>query len=109
MTAESIWLSRCLEGQAKLFHNVSGSDNQWISLRLEGTSSNRMGLGAQVRVTTPDGLSQWNEATTAVGYACSSDPRVHFGLGANRVVRKIEIRWPSGIRQVLRDVRAGRF
>jgi hypothetical protein len=46
---------------------------------------------------------QWNEVTTAVGYASSSDPRVHFGLGKNKRIREIEIRWPSGIRQVLAD------
>jgi len=49
---------------------------------------------------------QWNEATTAVGYASSSDPRVHFGLGKNTRIRSIEIRWPSGIKQTLRDINA---
>lgn len=96
-----------LGGQAKLFRNISEGDRQWIALKLVGTRSNRMGIGAQVRITTADGQSQWNEATTAVGYACSSDPRVHFGLGANKTVREIEIRWPSGIGQVLRNVAAG--
>jgi hypothetical protein len=62
-----------------------------------------MGIGAQIRITTEDGRSQWNEVTTAVGYASSSDSRVHFGLGSNRHIREIEIRWPSGIRQVLQE------
>jgi hypothetical protein len=93
-----------LNGPLKYFHNVTGGENHWITLNLVGTKSNRMGLGAQVHVTTEDGKQQWNEATTAVGYASSSDPRVHFGLGANKKVREIEIRWPSGTRQVLRDV-----
>ena len=44
--------------------------------------------------------------TTAVGYAGSSDPRVHFGLGTSKVIREIEIHWPSRIRQVLRNVPA---
>jgi hypothetical protein len=44
--------------------------------------------------------------TTAVGYACSSDPRVHFGLGASKVVREIEITWPSRLVQRLKDVAA---
>ncbi len=93
-----------LNGPLKYFHNVTANGNHWITLNLVGTKSNRMGLGAQVHVTTEDGKQQWNEATTAVGYASSSDPRVHFGLGANKKVREIEIRWPSGVRQVLRDV-----
>ena len=68
-----------------------------------------MGLGAQIRVTSENGSTQYNHATTAVGYACSSDPRVHFGLGASKAAREIEIRWPSGIRQVLRNVAADRI
>ena len=95
-----------LNGPAKIFHNVSPPTNHWILLKLKGTKSNRMGMGAQIKLTAQDGTKQWNEVTTAVGYACSSDPRVHFGLGANSVAKEIEIRWPSGIKQVLHDVKA---
>jgi hypothetical protein len=77
-------------------------------MKLVGTKSNRMGIGAQIRVTTEDGGSQWNHVTTAVGYASSSDSRVHFGLGANRRIKEIAIRWPSGIRQQLRDAEVDR-
>jgi hypothetical protein len=45
-----------------------------------------------------------NEVTTAVGYASSSDSRVHFGLGSNQKIKQLEIQWPSGIKQTLRDV-----
>jgi hypothetical protein len=68
-----------------------------------------MGIGAQIKLTAADGTMQWNEVTTAVGYASSSDPRVHFGLGKNKAVKEIEIRWPSGIRQVLRDLDVDRI
>ena len=98
-----------LGGQVKLLRNVSDNGNHWILLKLIGTKSNRMGLGAQIHITTPDGKSQWNEATTAVGYTSSSDSRVHFGLGANERVKDIEIRWPSGIKQALHDVPADRI
>jgi hypothetical protein len=97
-----------LDGQVKLFHNISDTGHHWILLRLAGYRSNRMGLGASVRITTEDGASQWNIATTAVGYACSSDCRVHFGLGANRLIREMEIVWPSRIRQVLHDLEVDR-
>jgi len=70
-----------------------------------GVKSNRMGLGAQVRVSTGAGV-QYNHATTSVGYACSSDPRVHFGLGASKVVKEIDITWPSRIHQTLHNVAA---
>lgn len=92
-----------LNGPARILHNVTQNKNHWILLKLVGTKSNRMGIGAQIRLTTEDGASQWNEVTTAVGYASSSDSRVHFGLGANQRIREIEIRWPSGIKQIVHD------
>src|SRR5262249_21261693 len=70
-----------LNGKAKYFHNLTRNGNHWILLKLVGVKSNRMGLGAQIRITGEDGLKQYNEATTAAGYACASDSRVHFGLG----------------------------
>ena len=62
-----------------------------------------MGIGAQLKITAEDGAMQWDICSTSTGYAASSDPRVHFGLGSNKRIREIEIRWPSGIRQVLTD------
>jgi len=98
-----------LGGPAKLFHNISNTNNHWLLLRLAGIKSNRMGIGAQVRITTEDGRSQWNQVTTAVGYASSSDSRVHFGLGPSSRIREIEVRWPSGIKQVLHDTEGDRI
>jgi hypothetical protein len=97
-----------LNGPAKIFHNTTQNGNHWILLKLTGTKSNRMGIGAKIRLTAADGSVQYNHCTTSVGYASSSDSRVHFGLGANAVVGEIQITWPSGIRQVLRDVAADR-
>jgi enediyne biosynthesis protein E4 len=97
-----------LGGSVRVFRNVTETHNHWVLLKLVGTKSNRMGIGAQIRVTTNDGRKLYNEATTSTGYAASSDPRVHFGLGASRMIREMEIRWPSGTRQLLRDVAADR-
>ena len=97
-----------LRGPVQLFRNVSENHNHWLLLKLIGTKSNRMGIGAQIRVTTGDGKRQYDEVTTSTGYAASSDPRVHFGLGGFPAAREIEIRWPSGIRQSLLDVKADR-
>jgi hypothetical protein len=58
-----------------------------------------------VEITTALG-SQYNEATTAVSYNSSSDKRVHFGLGSATIIDRIEIAWPSGIKQVLTNVKA---
>lgn len=98
-----------LGGHVKLLRNVTRNDNHWILLKLIGTKSNRMAIGAQIHITTPDGRSQWNEVTTSVGYTSSSDSRVHFGLGANSIIRDFEIRWPSGIKQTLHDVSVDRI
>jgi hypothetical protein len=93
-----------LNGPVKYFHNISKNSNRWILLKLVGKKSNRMGLGAQIRITGEDGAKQYSEATTAVGYACASDSRIHFGLGASKTIRQIDIKWPSGIHQVLNSV-----
>lgn len=94
-----------LGGNIKLFHNISPPGNHWLSLKLEGKRSNRMGLGARVKIATPDGAIQYNHASTSVGYAGSSDFHVHFGLGSNRQVKELEILWPSGLRQIIKDVK----
>ena len=98
-----------LGGPVRVFRNATETHNHWILLKLVGSKSNRMGIGAQIRITTDDGKRQYDEVTTSTGYAASSDPRVHFGLGTSLRVREIEIRWPSGTRQVLRDLPGDRL
>ena len=97
-----------LNGPAKIFHNITRNSNHWILLQLRGAKSNRMGIGAQIKLITADGAQQFNEVTTSVGYASSSDSRVHFGLGASKIARQIDITWPSGVRQTLRNVQGDR-
>jgi hypothetical protein len=94
-----------LNGPPEIMMNSTSNNNHWIILKLIGVKSNRDGLGAKVKITTSRG-SQYNQATTAVGYNSSSDKRVHFGLGASTVVDKIELAWPSGIKQVLTNIKA---
>jgi hypothetical protein len=93
-----------LNGKVELFHNVTANNNHWMLLQLHGTKSNRMGIGAKIRVTAEDGSRQYNHVTTAVGYSSSSDSRVHFGMGASKMAKEVEISWPRGIRQVLHNV-----
>ncbi len=94
-----------LNGPAELLMNRTESRNHWILLKLVGVKDNRDGLGTKVKITTARG-SQYNEATTAVGYNSSSDKRVHFGLGDAAMIERIELVWPTGVRQTLRDVKA---
>ena len=98
-----------LNGQAKLFRNVSAGGQHWLALKLRGRRANRMGLGASVKVHLPDGRDLYNHATTAVGYASSSEALVRFGLGSNKIVEKIEIRWPGGGMQSVANVTADRI
>jgi enediyne biosynthesis protein E4 len=94
-----------LNGPPEIWMNRSSNRHYWIILKLVGVKSNRDGLGTKVKITTSLG-TQYNHATTAVSYNSSSDKRVHFGLGSAGVVESIELRWPSGVRQVLKNVKA---
>jgi hypothetical protein len=94
-------------GTAHVLRNDTATGNHWITLRLIGHKSNRDGIGALVKVTTPQG-SQWSTVTTSSGYLSSSDPRVHFGMGDSPVASIIEIHWSSGIVQTLKDVKGDR-
>jgi enediyne biosynthesis protein E4 len=93
------------DGPAWVLLNQTESSNHWITLNLVGTKSNRDGIGAQIRLSTASG-DQFATVTTTSSYQSSSDKRAHFGLGAADSIREIEIRWPSGIHQVIRDANA---
>ncbi len=94
-----------LNARPRLLLNRCRNHNHWIILRLVGTRDNRDGLGAKVRIAT-EGGTQYNHATTMVGYNSSSDKRVHFGLGNASVIQKLEVTWPGGLRQNLTGVKA---
>jgi hypothetical protein len=84
----------------------SGNGNHWLTIDTVGSVSNRDGLGARVHIVSEAGAEQWAYVSTAGSYLSSSDKRVHFGLGAERRVRLLEITWPSGTVQKLEDVGA---
>jgi hypothetical protein len=94
-------------GPPHVLLNVTETGNHWITLRLIGHKSNRDAIGAQVKIVTAEG-SEWGTVTTSSGYLSASDPRLHFGLGVELTAERIEIRWPSGIQQVLMKVNGDR-
>ena len=96
------------DGPVHVLHNEFTNSNHWLLLNLVGHLSNRDAIGAEVAITTGAG-SQYATVSTSGSYLSASDKRVHFGLGKETVVQKIEIRWPSGIRQTIKDVRADRI
>ena len=95
------------DGPAHVLHNETSSNNHWLLLKLTGHKSNRDAIGAEVKLTTKTG-SQYATVTTASSYLSSGDKRVHFGLG-KEASGTIEIHWPSGIHQVLKDVPVDRI
>ena len=100
-------VTTALNEPAELWLNESAPDQHWLAIKLIGTKSNRDGIGAKLKLTTTAG-SQFNHATTSVGYASSSTRLVHFGLGKETMVKQIEVRWPSGTKQILTDIKVDR-
>lgn len=92
---------------AEIWMNRTENAGHWLDIALEGTKSNRDGMGARIKVVTSAG-SQYNHMTSSVGYASSSYGPVHFGLGADATAKVVEIHWPSGIMQTLNDVEGDR-
>jgi hypothetical protein len=92
----------------RILLNSGGNGNHWLWLDLVGNGgkTNRDAIGAQVKLTTAAGSVLYNHVSPSVGFMSSSDRRVHFGLGGDSAVRAIEIRWPSGKTQTLRNVKA---
>jgi enediyne biosynthesis protein E4 len=97
-----------LNGPTEVWLNNSNPELNWLWIEARGTRSNRAGMGTKIRIKTASGY-QYNHVNTAVGYACASDRRVHFGLGRDPVVEEIQLTWLSGQVQVLKDVAVNQF
>jgi len=97
-----------IDGPGKMLRNETPEQNHWVTLNLVGTKSNRDGIGAQVKITAASG-TQYATVSTAGSYQSSSDKRLHFGLGSDTAIERIEIRWPSGVRQDLSNLKTDRI
>ena len=91
-----------------ILRNDGGNRGNWLSFSTIGSRSNRDGFGAIIMVVGESGLPQRFGVSTGSSYLSASDKRVHVGLGRDRVAKRVEIRWPSGAVQTLRDVPANR-
>ncbi len=94
-------------GQPLQLLRNDGKHGNWIGFVLRGKKSNRQGIGARLTLETDAG-KQVRESKAGDSYLSSSDPRIHFGLGAS-TPKRLEIRWPSGIVQEVRDLKPGRY
>ncbi len=82
--------------------------NNWLKLKLIGTKSNRTAIGARLRLRA-GGRWQTQEVTSQASYYSHNDLRLHFGLGANTKAEQIEIRWPSGQIELIKEIAANQI
>jgi hypothetical protein len=97
-----------LNDHGAFLRNNKGNQNNWITLSLIGSTSNKDGIGAIIRLTS-GGKTQSNQKKSTTGYLSQNDPRMHFGLIKNEMIDKIEIRWPSGKTQLLENIKANQI
>ncbi|MDP3314029.1 CRTAC1 family protein [Lutibacter sp.] len=93
-----------LDNKAKFLRNNKGNLNNWITLNLVGQSSNRDGIGSRIKIVS-GGKNYIMQKISTSGYLSQNDPRVHIGLNKNLTVESIEIKWPSGKIQLLKNVK----
>jgi len=102
-------VTTALNNKARVLRNSTSNSNNWIKFQLVGTKSNKMAIGAQLKVTTGDGSNQYDVISTSAGYQASRDPRAHFGIGPFTEIKQLEIKWPSGSKQVVKDLPANQI
>ena len=103
-----------INGPPQLLRCDSRLKNNWIKVRTVGTKSNRSGIGARLRCVTriageDKPHTQIDEVRSGGSYFSQNDLRVHFGLGKTDKVELLEIRWPSGAIDSLKDLKANRL
>jgi hypothetical protein len=91
-----------------LLRNPGIPGRHWASFELAGTKSNRMAIGARLKLVA-GGITQTDEIHSGGSYISQSDLRVHFGLGKSTKIDSLEIRWPSGAVETLKNLEADKF
>lgn len=97
-----------IDGAPMVLINQFEGKAHWITLELMGTRGNRLALGAKVRVVAGT-LDQIDEVRSGGSYLSQNDLRIHFGLGNAERVQRLEVRWPSGKKEVLQDLAVDRL
>jgi hypothetical protein len=108
--AIDIVISTSTGGPRILRNNApTASGNNWLLVDTIGTKSNRDGIGASLRIVTASGKERFGFVSTAGSYLSAHDKRVHFGLGKDREVKLLEVRWSSGAVQTWKDIPANQI
>jgi hypothetical protein len=96
------------DGPAILYTNEGGNRNNWLSVRLNGTKSNRSALGAVVRIESALG-KQWKTVHSGSSYCSQSELALTFGLARDKLISSLSVEWPSGMRQQFKDITPNQF
>jgi hypothetical protein len=86
-----------------LFRNETLNANHRVMFKLVGSKSNREAVGARVTITSKSG-SRMEEVRAGGSYISTNDPRLHFGLGPDAIIEKVEVRWPNGVVETLNNL-----
>ncbi len=92
-----------LDGSPMILRNHGVPGRHWVSFELDGTKSNRLALNARIKIVA-GGMTQTDEVHSGGSYLSQNDLRIHFGLGSATKVDKVEIHWPSGLIEELKDL-----
>ena len=91
-----------------LLRNPGIPGTHWVSFELAGTKSNRAAIGARIKLVA-GGMTQTDEVHSGGSYLSQNDLRLHFGLGTATKIDSVEIRWPAGAMDTLKDIAADKF
>jgi hypothetical protein len=97
-----------IDGAPMILRNHGVPGRHWVSLELAGTKSNRLAIGARIRLSA-GGMTQTDQVRSGGSYLSQSDFREHFGLGTATKIDSVEIRWPSGASDVIKNLEADKF
>ena len=97
-----------LQATAVLLRNDGGNKNHWLGITLKGENGLASAIGAKITVTA-GGKKQVFVNQWTTGYLSNSEPRVHIGLGAQRIINELEVKWPDGKREVYKNIVSCRY
>ncbi len=97
-----------IDGAPMVLRNRGIAGRHWVSFELAGTKSNRLAIGARLKLTA-GGVTQTDEIHSGASYLSQNDLRLHFGLGEATKIDSLEIRWPSGKVETIKDLQPDKF
>jgi hypothetical protein len=97
-----------IDSAPMILRNRGVPGRHWVSLELAGAKSNRLAIGARIKLSAGS-MTQTDQVRSGGSYLSQSDFRVHFGLGTATKIESVEIRWPSGAIDVIKDMEADKF